>query len=187
MHLHATFQHMKGHQDNKKPFSSLDLLAQLNVEADQFAGDFLCQNGDNLPLIPLMPTRPISLEIGGLSSIPLQYKKTIREAASGPPLLAEMQAMYSWPTSVLNSVDWEAHRAGLQSQPTRRIHYVKLCHKVLPVGKQVKLYGQCLPDFCPLCSTPNKTHHHVLRCPHSTRKKWRSTLLEKLGDKCRQL
>ena len=36
----STYQHVKGHQDKDIPVAELSLLAQLNVEADKYAGEF---------------------------------------------------------------------------------------------------------------------------------------------------
>jgi hypothetical protein len=52
----ASFQHVKGHQDKKIPFDQLPLLAQLNVEADRYAGTYRVQHGQYRPVIPLTPT-----------------------------------------------------------------------------------------------------------------------------------
>ena len=34
------YEHVKGHQDSKIPYEELSLLAQLNVEADRYAGEY---------------------------------------------------------------------------------------------------------------------------------------------------
>jgi hypothetical protein len=39
-HIHITLEHVRGHQDDTTPAEELDLLAQLNIEADKYAGDF---------------------------------------------------------------------------------------------------------------------------------------------------
>jgi hypothetical protein len=42
-------------------------------------------------------------------------------------------------------------------------------------------------DSCPLCQTPNEDFHHVLRCPHASRAKWRSDFVTTLRDRCHAL
>jgi hypothetical protein len=39
-HIHITLEHVCGHQDDTTLAEELDLLAQLNIEADKYAGDF---------------------------------------------------------------------------------------------------------------------------------------------------
>ena len=45
--------------------AELSLIAQLNVEADKYAGEFRNQFGSYRPLIPLSPTRSVALDIDG--------------------------------------------------------------------------------------------------------------------------
>jgi hypothetical protein len=63
--VEATFEHVRGHQDNKIPFSELPLLAKLNVEADCYAGTHRDLNGRHHPIISLSATRPVALDIDG--------------------------------------------------------------------------------------------------------------------------
>ena len=102
-------------------------------------------------------------------------------------LAQTMQLRYYWPDGTLDQIDWDVHRQAVAQQHGRKIHYVKLCHEMLPIGKLVSLYKEHFPDFCPLCKTPKENHHHVLRCLHPTRVKWRDTLLKNLTLKCRSL
>jgi hypothetical protein len=95
-----------------------------------------------------------------------------------------MQVRYDWPDGVLDTIDWESHRQALQSQSTRRTHFVKLCHELLPTGSLVHRYSPIYPDYCSLCKTPNEDFCHVLRCPHQTRAFWRKTFIDSLQRKC---
>jgi hypothetical protein len=61
--IQAIFEHVKGHQDNEVPAGELDLLAQLNVKADQHGGDQRASNEEYGPVIPLQPTCPVALDI----------------------------------------------------------------------------------------------------------------------------
>jgi hypothetical protein len=46
--IHATFEHVKGNQDEDIHVDKLDLLAQLNVEADQHAGEYRSSHTVNI-------------------------------------------------------------------------------------------------------------------------------------------
>jgi hypothetical protein len=181
--INVIFEHVKGHQDEETPLEELGLLAQLNVEADQYAGEHRTSKGKYRPLIPLQPTRPVALDIHG-KTIHRGFKSAIREAMHGPALLEEMQLRYDWPDGTLQMIDWEAHRQSTPMFPQRRTHFVKLCHELLPTGNLVCSYGAGYPDFCPLCRTPNEDFHHVLRCPHTSREYWRTEFLRSLREKC---
>ena len=182
----ATYVHVKGHQDSKTPYEELSLLAQLNVDADQYAGEYRTQYGMHRPVIPLSPTRPVALDIDG-KTIHRGFRQAIRDAIHGPHLLEEMQLRYDWPDGTIETIDWEAHRQATHSQIARRTHYVKLCHELLPTGKVVSKYGQGLPDYCPLCKTSDEDFRHVLRCRHPSRTTWRTDTLDTLTKRCHAL
>ena len=184
--ISTTYQHVKGHQDDDTPLDELSLLAQLNVEADKYAGDFRRQFGSYRPLIPLSPTRPVALDLMG-KTIHRGFKQAIRETIHGNHLLEAMQIRYNWQDGVLDTIDWEAHRQATQAQTGRKTHYIKLCHELLPTGSLVCKYGQGLPNYCSLCRTPNEDFHHVLQCHHPTRVKWRNGLLTSLTKVCHNI
>jgi hypothetical protein len=164
-HIHITLEHVWGHQDNTTPAAELDLLAQLNVEADQYARDFRFCRGKYCPIIPLMPTRSVALNIDR-KTVHQNFKSTIQEAIHGTVLLEEMQVRYDWPDGTLEFIHWEAHRQATRAQSHCRTHFVVLCHDLLPKGRLVCTYGTCLPDYCPLCKNPQEDFHHVLKCHH---------------------
>jgi hypothetical protein len=181
-HIHITLEHVRGHQDTTQA-EELYLLAQLNVEADKYAGDFRFRQGEYCPIIPLMPTCSVSLNIDG-KTVHRNFKTTTQEAIHGTALLEEMQVCYNWPAGTLELIDWEAHRQSTQAQSHHCTHFVKLCHELLPTGHLVCTYGTSLPDYCPLCKTPKEDFHHVLKCHHPSRVKWRKTLLSSLKERC---
>ena len=84
-------------------------------------------------------------------------------------------------------IDWDAHQQSTRAQMGRRTHYVKLCHDILPTGSLVCKYGQQLPDYCALCRAPKEDFHHVLKCNHPSRVKWRNDLLDSLTKTCHSL
>lgn len=181
--IEATYVHVKGHQDDDTSVEELSLLAQLNVEADKHAGDYRALHGSYRPVIPLSPTLPVALDIGG-RTIHRGFKQAIRDSIHGTHLLEDMQLRYDWADGVIDTIDWDVHRQATAAHSTRRTHYVKLCHDILPTGKVVCRYGQGLPDYCPLCQSPDEDFHHILCCPHRSRVKWRNDLLVLLTKKC---
>ena len=181
--LDPKFQHVAGHQDDDHPIHKLSLLATLNVEADEHAGKYRREHGTYRPIIPLSPTRPIALDLDG-KTVHRNYKQAIRDAERGPDLAQTMQLRYAWTDETFETIDWDVHRQAVQQQQGRKVHYVKLCHEMLPIGKLVHRYKDHNADYCPLCRTPNEVHQHVLRCLHPDRVKWREKLLESIKKKC---
>ena len=183
--IEPTFQHVKGHQDEKKAYQDLPFLAQLNVDADYQAGQYQSRHGSHRPIIPLSPTLPIALDIAG-RTIHRKFKTAIRDAAHTGPLFQRMCFRNGWSTHVPDSIDWDAHRLAT-ANPLRRTHFVKVCHELLPTGSLVHRYHPSYPEWCPLCKHPTEDHKHVLRCPHITRATWRTALLAKLSKLCTSL
>ena len=57
---------MKGHQDNNAN-AELSIEALLNIEADRLAGDFQEQEGENRPIVAMLPCCPTMLDIKELA------------------------------------------------------------------------------------------------------------------------
>jgi hypothetical protein len=74
--FHPTIQHIKGHQDNKTPYAYLPLPAQLNVDADEAAGDFQDQHGCARPQVLLFPHAGAQLQLNQ-GTITYNYKSSI--------------------------------------------------------------------------------------------------------------
>jgi hypothetical protein len=182
--MEVEYKWVKGHQDNETEYADLPLTSQLNIDADKLAGDYLSDFGTNRPAIPLSPTRPIALDINGIT-IHRYMKSAIREAAHTEPLLKRLKDRYQWDDHVPRSIDWDAHRlATTSSHPTKKTHFVKLCHDYLPAGKIAHRHNPTYPSSCPLCNHPNEDHQHILQCHHSTRRNWRKELLQKIRKQC---
>ena len=65
--IKATFEHVYGHQDDKVAKEDMSLLAQLNVEYDELAGDYRRDYGIFRPKVPLTPACPAHLHIQGIT------------------------------------------------------------------------------------------------------------------------
>jgi hypothetical protein len=88
-----------------------------------------------------------------------------------------MQVWYNLPGGTLEFIDWEAQCQSTQAHSHQGTHFVKLCHDLLPTGHIVCTYETSLPDYCPICKSPQQDFHHVLKCHHPSRVKWKETLL----------
>tara|TARA_B110001452_G_C14969621_1_gene338990 strand:+ start:113 stop:310 length:198 start_codon:yes stop_codon:yes gene_type:complete len=57
---------VKGHQDNNAN-AELSIEALLNIEADRLAGDFQEREGENRPIVAMLPCCPTMLDIKELA------------------------------------------------------------------------------------------------------------------------
>jgi hypothetical protein len=56
MPIEHSFQHAKGHQDDKIAYADLPLDAKLNVDADAEAGENRYYNPEPRPMVPRLPS-----------------------------------------------------------------------------------------------------------------------------------
>jgi len=56
--------HVKGHQDKKTAYEQLPLPAQLNVDADKLAGDYMSNHPNtDYTVVPVLPTRGVHMHL----------------------------------------------------------------------------------------------------------------------------
>jgi hypothetical protein len=114
--LPPTISHIKGHQDNPKPYEDLSLPAQLNCDADVLATNEL----QNYPItcihVPLLPPATVQITIGG-TAVTRKLGPTIRRQHGRLGLLkAYMHERFRWTNDTVVSVNWEAFSCAFQSQ-----------------------------------------------------------------------
>jgi hypothetical protein len=128
--LVVTYKYVRGHQDEKTAYELLPFLAQLNVDADTYAGRYQRAYGSHRPIIPLSLTRPIALDLSG-RTIHRNMKTEIRDAAHAIPLLNRMIKQNNWTPQVIDLIHWDAHRLATSgAHRLRKTHFVKLCHGI---------------------------------------------------------
>ncbi len=74
-----TIKHVKGHQDVDTPYNKLPLLAQLNVDADELASQFMREHPRITSRVPGLTHNMCQLKLPK-GSINSRYKNTIRTA-----------------------------------------------------------------------------------------------------------
>lgn len=175
-------QYIKGHQDDKIPYTQLPLLARLNVDADAMAGRYQDSHGQDRPIALMTPRTKVQLHLleGTVTS---SHAATLCHAYSGPPLQEAVRIKNGWSEATVTSINWQAHGSALRKQMPRRNHYVKLVHDILPThsfqnrmdtGKRT----------CPCCPSTHEDRDHILRCPNPMRSRWRHAFLDKLSGEC---
>jgi prenyltransferase beta subunit len=79
----SIYKWVRGHQDKNTPYDDLELEAQLNVDADKYAGDFQLARGKFQPLVSLLPSCDAMLSIRGIS-VTSNYRKHLIRAYVEP-------------------------------------------------------------------------------------------------------
>ena len=108
-----TFIHIKGHQDQHKPYGELSLSAQLNVDADALANQYMRDHPD-LDYSPtiMFPSCKAQLHLRD-GTATHRLKQFLRDARLGPSLQTKLKEKYKWSQQIFQDVDWEAARIGL--------------------------------------------------------------------------
>ena len=171
----------KGHQDKKKPFHKLSLRAQLNVEADQLADEFLLNNPTiYYPRAHVFPTSGIQLRIS-TGTINRKIKKELRTARTEGALIDNICDRFDWDYSTFKSVDWEAHRVALNQLNKHRVSLTKHIHAQAPTGKIAHRNDPKYSPACPSCPEQEEDWHHLMVCPG--RHEWRVQCQKKVREK----
>jgi hypothetical protein len=144
-----TFSHVKGHQDSGTSVESLDLPAQLNVEADHGANAFRAAYPAHRPLVPRLGHNRAQLHIGG-RTINGKYRQEIRLAKSEGPLRAYIMRTYSWTESQMELIDWKSLTWALNRTWDKEVALVKLLAEVNRYRRQVSVsaINQLVQQIC---------------------------------------
>jgi hypothetical protein len=177
---HVRLQYVKGHQDRKRSYQSLDLLGQLNVEADQQAGQYNLEYGAQRPIVLLSPLAKAHLVLAD-GTVTGRYSTVLLHEASHAPLLEYIRTKNGWTQFTLQCINWEAHASAINRTAIPHTHMVKLLHRLLPTAAQANKFDGG-NRRCALCGSLDEDYFHIIRCPHRTRGEWRTQLLARLRD-----
>ena len=181
-----TLIHVRGHQDKKIPYHRLPLLAQLNVDADELAGDYQRDKGEYRPDVLLTHWAGAHLQTP-TGTITAHYARALRHRATYLPLWKVIQEKNKWSSIVMNQINWPAHGASLRKQIARKTHYVKVLHGFLPTNKFLHKRGEPSRRLCPVCGQHEEDRDHVMQCEHHSRETWKTETVTVVSKLCKSL
>jgi hypothetical protein len=161
-------RHVKAHQDKQRSYQQLDLLGQLNVDADAQAGTYNLEFGARRPFVLMSPLARAHLRLPD-GTVTGKYSTVLLHEASAKPLLNYIREKNAWNESTLQSINWEAHATAINRTPLPHTHIVKLLHGILPTHARA-----------------NKFDGGTRTCEHTNRMEWRNKFLTGLQDLCIQ-
>ena len=144
--------HIKGHQNETKPWHKLTRSAQLNCRADELANQYLMEfpNTDRTR-VPLLPTLGCQLQMD-TGTITYDLELRLTHAKTVPPLRKKLCEKNTWEDQVFHEIDWTAHGQALKRIRKHRKTLVQYVNDWLPVGKCVHKYDVKYPEWCPSCT-----------------------------------
>lgn len=165
--------YVKGHQDNRKAYDRLPLMAQLNVDADRLAGKYNREHGARCPFSFTAPnTGALLLTDDG--TLTAKFSSEIRTRSTSPGLEEYIRTKNDWDFCTFETVNWTAYGKVLKKSLPKRVHLTKFTHDALPTYHQANLMDggnrKCLA-----CKTCNDATDHIIRCTAVTRLEWRTT------------
>ena len=173
--------HIKGHQDKKKSYNDLNLPAQLNVDADKLADQYITtHHNTNYREVPILPTCGAQLHLPE-GTATHKYKRELWLARTTGPLQQKLMQRNNWTEDTFEDIDWEAYRRALNRHDKHRTSLIKYHHGILPVGKRANQYDNKYPATRPSCIAPLETQEHLHRCP--SRHQWRTKCLQDIRTK----
>ncbi len=168
--MQARDQWVQAHQDSDRAFTDLPHNAQLNVLADQMAGNYLATIKSKA-LKPraqpmLFTSMAISLIVNG-QRITGKYKDVMRFHIHGTRLRSFLQgSQKEWHNdTVWHSIDMESlGHAYKQLGTTKRHQASKMIYGWQNTGHQRAKITPNADTSCTLCRQTNETQEHILQC-----------------------
>ena len=118
-----------------KLYEALDVVAKLNVLADQLAVDHNKRYGQFCPQACILPSCPAQLSIQGVS-VTGKYNKQIVQAYTEPRYAAYLMQRFEWRDGVFGSISWESFWTAMQ-RISRDTVLTKICNDILPTIKRL--------------------------------------------------
>jgi hypothetical protein len=115
-----SFSHVKGNHNTGQSVELLDLLSQLNVEADREANEFRAAYPEHCLLVPRLRHNRAQLHIGG-RTINGKDRHKIRSAKSEGPLQVYIMRKYSWTEAQMHLIDWKALTHALNRKRIKKL------------------------------------------------------------------
>ena len=168
---------MKGHQDDNAT-AELSIEALLNIEADRLAGDYQDQEGENRPIVTMLPCCPAMIDIKGVSITSRIFHNLVREHTKAT-LLKQIQTKEKWDDVTAASIAWKSLSIAI-TRINRNVVIAKVCNGILPTMKALHKMKQSANKKCPLC-LQTESQEHMLLCNDASRLKLRRTLVKNLG------
>ena len=109
----TAMEHIKGHQDSKVPKYKLPLPAQLNVEADESAGDCQKNNKDHdRSMVLRLPANCAQLHAKD-TTVTSKHPSKLRFQMTFPKIQECLIQRNNWSLELFNSIDWDSHRMAI--------------------------------------------------------------------------
>jgi hypothetical protein len=173
--------YVKGHQDLTKAYNRLELLAQLNVDADDMAREYQETYGQARPYA-LMAQHTGAYLVYPEGTRTAKYGQDIRRRAWNNRLRKYIQNKNQFEDDTMEMINWQAHGKALKKHIKQRIHITKMVHECLPTLKQLNRQDNGRRQ-CPGCQqTIQEDRDHIIKCNSISRTRWREQFFDSIAS-----
>lgn len=169
-------EHIQGHQDRHVDYDSLDLVSQMNVDADALASYELAEFGMIHPIVPFDKTSIVLLHIAG-RTVTRDIESAVRNQLFLDPLRSYFCTRFHWSLDTYESINWDAYSMAYSPYPRSRKFFHQFGWKKLPCGGRLHARESRFDDRCPSCLQPEESDDHVFQCLHVDRRQWRQAFI----------
>ena len=164
------FTHVKGHQDDENEYHELDRLSQLNVLADEIAGDMMkAQTSLGLPRLNWLPCDPCPIYIvnreGDQVRICSHLLNTLRDEVTKKKIRNYWSHKHKYDPRQEKLIDWELFaRSRNMISKTKATWGSKWLTDFCGVRKMLHRQRYQAHSKCPRCNKDDEDVLHVIQC-----------------------
>jgi hypothetical protein len=163
------WEHVKGHQDDKKQWYELTWMETLNVRADLHATSGLdiasTIDEQQAKKINLIPSSKVALRIYD-TDITSHHASHLRKAATRPAIVQRTHKHHGWTPIQFEMIDWKAHQDAMQKLRFAEQKFIKkFTHQSLPMGDVYHKIDPSQSTTCWSCKVQTESDTHLYRCP----------------------
>ena len=171
--------YVKGHQDRTCSYNRLNLLAQLNVDADDKAREYQERFGQARPYA-LLTQHSGAFLVYPEGTRTANYGHSIRSRATSNPLRTYIKQKHQFDDSTMEMIDWNAHGSAMRKHIKQRIRLTKMVHECLPTLKHLNRQDNGRRT-CPGCKRSQcEDRDHIIKCNSDSRASWRHKFIASL-------
>jgi hypothetical protein len=159
--IDSSYQWVRGHQDKHTAYADLSLQAQLNVDADWYAGKYQDKSGKFLPQCTLLPACTATLSIRDIT-VTSDYKNQLIQAYTEPRYIEYLQNKFGWSGTIINTIAWKSLSLAVR-RINRSVILTKVSNDLLPTAETLKKYNYQNSNNCVLCDK-TETRDHMIQC-----------------------
>jgi hypothetical protein len=131
--IKSSYYWVQGHQDKHKAYEDLSLQAQLNVDADWYAGKYQDKSGKFLPQCTILPACPVMLSIQEIT-VTSDYKNQLIRAYTEPRYIEYLQNKFGLSDSIIKTILWKCLSLAVR-RINRSVILTKVSNDLLPTAR----------------------------------------------------